>query len=117
MAPAEGRLAPELRSVPAHDPRVPVVANVDAEPKRDAASAIDALIRQVSSPVRWDATVRRLASDGVTAYVEVGPGTVLSGLIRKAAREAAVLNLDQPAGLAAIAALFGADVEGTNDRS
>ena len=117
MAPAEARLAPELRAVPAHDPRVPVVANVDAEPKRDAASAIDALIRQVSSPVRWDATVRRLASDGVTAYVEVGPGTVLSGLIKKAARDAAILNLDQPAGLAAIAALFGADAEGTNDPS
>ena len=117
MAPAEARLAPELRAVPAHDPRVPVVANVDAEPKRDAASAIDALIRQVSSPVRWDATVRRLASDGVTAYVEVGPGTVLSGLIKKAARDAAILNLDQPAGLAAIAALFGAGAEGTNDPS
>ncbi len=116
MAPAEARLAPELRSVLAHDPRVPVVANVDAQPKRDAASAIDALIRQVSSPVRWDATVRRLASDGVTAYVEVGPGTVLSGLIKKAARDAAVLNLDQPAGLAAIAALFAAG-EGTHDAS
>jgi len=108
MAPAEARLAPELRAVPVSDPRVPVVANVDAEPRRDAASAIDALIRQVSSPVRWDATVRRLASDGVTAYVEVGPGTVLSGLIKKVARNATILNLEQPAGLAAIAALFGA---------
>lgn len=108
MAPAEARLTPELRAVPVSDPRVPVVANVDAEPKRDAASSIDALIRQVSSPVRWDATVRRLASDGVTAYVEVGPGTVLSGLIKKVARDATILNLEQPAGLAAIAALFGA---------
>ena len=116
MAPAEARLAPELQSVLAHDPRVPVVANVDAEPKVNAAAAIAALIRQVSSPVRWDATVRRLASDGVTAYGEVGPGTVLSGLIRKAARDAAVLNLDQPAGLAAIAALFAAG-EGTRDAS
>lgn len=116
MAPAGARLAPELRSVTVHDPRVPVVANVDAEPKRDAASAIDALIRQVTSPVRWDLTVRRLASDGVTAYVEVGPGTVLSGLIKKAARDAAILNLDQPAGLAAIAALFAAG-EGTIDAS
>ena len=108
MAPAEARLAPELRAVQVRDPRVPVVANVDAEPRRDAASSIDALIRQVSSPVRWEATVRRLASDGVTAYVEMGPGTVLSGLIKKVAREAAILNLEQPAGLAAIAALFGA---------
>ena len=107
MAPAEARLTPELRAVPMCDPRVPVVANVDAEPKRDARAAIDALIRQVSAPVRWDASVRRLASDGVTAYVEVGPGNVLSGLIRKVARGATILNLDQPAGLAAIEALFG----------
>ena len=116
MAPAEARLAPELRAVPARDPRVPVVANVDAEPKRDAASAIEALIRQVSSPVRWDATVRRLASDGVTAYVEVGPGTVLSGLIKKVARDAAILNLEQPAGLAAIEALFAGGAQ-TGDPS
>ena len=68
---------------------MPVVANVDASPKRDGASAIEALVRQVSSAVRWEDCVRRLASDGVTAYVEVGPGTVLSGLIRKIHREAA----------------------------
>ncbi|MBP7572274.1 MAG: ACP S-malonyltransferase, partial [Acidobacteria bacterium] len=83
MKPAELRLEPELRALPARDPRVPVVANVDAEPKRDAASAIDALVRQVSSPVRWEDVVRRLASEGVRKYVEVGPGTVLTGLGRK----------------------------------
>jgi [acyl-carrier-protein] S-malonyltransferase len=58
---------------------VPIVANVDAEPKRDARAAIEALVQQVSSPVRWEAVVARLASEGVTTYVEVGPGTVLSG--------------------------------------
>ena len=54
---------------------MPVVANVDAAPKRDAQSAMDALVRQVSAPVRWEDVVRRLASEGVTTYVEVGPGT------------------------------------------
>ena len=108
MAPAGARLAPELQAVPTRDPRVPVVANVDAEPKRDAAASIAALIQQVSAPVRWEAIVRRLASDGVTAYVEVGPGTVLGGLIKKVAREAIVLNVDQPASLPAVAALFAA---------
>ena len=83
MKPAEERLAPELRALPVGDPRVPVVANVDAEPKRDAGAAIEALVRQVSAPVRWEAVVRRLASEGVTTYVEVGPGTVLSGLVKK----------------------------------
>ena len=108
MQPAEQRLAPELRALAVRDPRVPVVANVDAEPKRDADAAIAALIRQVSAPVRWEASVRRLASDGVTAYVEVGPGTVLSGLIKKVAREASIVNLDQPAGLAAVEAIVAA---------
>jgi [acyl-carrier-protein] S-malonyltransferase len=53
MKPAEDRLAPELRALQASAPRIPVVANVDAQPKRDAAAAIEALIRQVSAPVRW----------------------------------------------------------------
>jgi [acyl-carrier-protein] S-malonyltransferase len=109
MQPAEQRLAPELRALPVRDPRVPVVANVDAEPKRDADAAIAALIRQVSAPVRWDASVRRLAAEGVTAYVEVGPGTVLSGLIKKVARDAMIVNLDQPAGLAAVIGIAGVD--------
>lgn len=108
MQPAAERLTPELRAVAAHAPRVPVVANVDAEPKRSAADAIDALIRQMASPVRWEAVVRRLASEGVTAYVEVGPGVVLSGLVKKAARDATILNLEGPDDLAQIEALFRA---------
>jgi [acyl-carrier-protein] S-malonyltransferase len=102
MKAAEDRLAPELRAMTVHAPRVPIIANVDAEPKRDAAAAIDALVRQVSMPVRWEAVVRRLASEGVTTYVEVGPGTVLSGLVRKIHRDATVLNFGGPDDLAAI---------------
>jgi [acyl-carrier-protein] S-malonyltransferase len=105
MKPAEARLAPELRAAAAHDPRVPVVANVDAEPKRTAAAAIDALIRQVSSPVRWENVIQRLASEGVTRYVEVGPGKVLSGLVKKIVPGATILNVEGPEGLAAIEAL------------
>jgi [acyl-carrier-protein] S-malonyltransferase len=96
MKPAEERLAPEMRALRVQKPRVPVVANVDASPKRDGASAIDALIRQISSAVRWEESVRRLASEGVTAYVEVGPGTVLSGLIRKIHKEATVAAVAEP---------------------
>ena len=106
MKPAEERLAPELRALAAHDPRIPIVANVDAEIKRDAASAIDALVRQVSSPVRWDAVVTRLASEGVTTYVEVGPGAVLSGLVRRIHREATTVNFGSPADWAAIEPLL-----------
>jgi [acyl-carrier-protein] S-malonyltransferase len=102
MKPAEERLAPELRALRTATPRVPVVANVDAEPKTDGPAAIDALIRQVSSPVRWEDVVRRLASSGVRAYVEVGPGTVLSGLVRKIDRTARVASLASPADLEAV---------------
>src|SRR6185503_10232642 len=57
MKPAEVRLAPELRALTVADPRVPIVANVDAEPKRRASDAIEALIAQVSAPVRWESVV------------------------------------------------------------
>jgi len=105
MQPAQSRLAPELRALPAREPLVPIVANVDAEPKRSATDAIEALVAQVSSPVRWEDVMRRLALEGVTTYVEVGPGTVLSGLARKIQREATVASFGAPDDLAAIEAL------------
>ncbi len=102
MQPAQDRLEPELRALATADPRVPIVANVDAEPKRTAAAAIDALVRQVSAPVRWEDVVRRLASEGVTTYVEVGPGAVLSGLVRKIHRDATVVSFGSPDDLEAV---------------
>jgi [acyl-carrier-protein] S-malonyltransferase len=107
MQPAEARLAPELRALTVADPSVPVVANVDAEVKRTAAEAIEALVRQVSAPVRWEDVMRRLASEGVHKYVEVGPGTVLTGLGRKILRDAAFANIEEPSGLDAVVALVG----------
>ena len=106
MRPAQARLEPELRALVVSNPAVPVLANVDAEPKRDAAAAIDALVEQVSAPVRWEAVVRRLAASGARAYVEVGPGTVLAGLIRKIDRGASVVGVDGPDGVAAVEALL-----------
>lgn len=99
MKPAEERLAPALHALPASDPRIPVVANVDAEPKRTAAAAIEALVRQVSSPVRWDDVVRRLIAEGATHFVELGPGTVLAGLIRKIDRSVTVASVEDPEGV------------------
>jgi [acyl-carrier-protein] S-malonyltransferase len=104
MKPAETRLEPELRALRVCDPTVPVVANVDASPKTDGAASIDALVRQIASPVQWDALVRRLASDGVTTYVEVGPGTVLGGLVKKIHPDAQILNFGSPDQLDAVMA-------------
>ena len=102
MKPAEARLAPELRALAVADPRLPIVANVDAQPKRTAGEAIDALIEQIASPVKWQGVIERLASEGVTTYVEVGPGSVLSGLVRKIQRDAITVSFGTPDDLAAV---------------
>ena len=102
MKPAEERLAPELRSLAAKDPAFPIVANVDAEPKRTSADSIEALIRQVSSPVRWEDVVKRLAAEGVRTIIELGPGNVLAGLIKKIDRSVTVYSVEDQAGLDAV---------------
>jgi len=94
MKPAEDRLAPQLRALPAHDPHIPIIANVDAELKTDAAASIAALIRQVSAPVRWEEVVRRSIAEGARTFVELGPGTVLAGLIRKIDASVTVLSVE-----------------------
>ena len=104
MKPAEDRLAPELRALASQDPAFPIVANVDAQPKRTAADAIEALVHQVSCPVRWEDVVRRLIADGVTTFVELGPGTVLAGLIKKIDRSVTVFSVEDEAGLAVLEA-------------
>jgi [acyl-carrier-protein] S-malonyltransferase len=104
MKPAAERLEPELRALTVRSPQVPIVANVDAVPKRDAQSAVDALVQQVSAPVLWEAVVRRLASEGVTTYVEVGPGTVLGGLVKKIHPNARITSFASPDQLDAVMA-------------
>lgn len=106
MKPAEDRLTPELRALTVSDPAIPVVANVDASPKRSAADSIEALIRQVSSPVRWEAVVRRLIAEGARQFVELGPGSVLSGLVKKIDRTVAVTNIDDVDSLSAALSMF-----------
>jgi [acyl-carrier-protein] S-malonyltransferase len=77
---------------------------VDGLPKRDARSAVDALVQQVSAPVQWEAVVRRLASEGVTTYVEVGPGSVLGGLVKKIHPDARITHFASPDQLDAVMA-------------
>ena len=101
MKPAELRLEPELRALQTHDPAFPVIANVDGEPKRTAADAIDALIRQVSAPVRWEQVVKRLVAEGARTFVELGPGSVLAGLIKKIDRSVTVVSVEDASGLEA----------------
>jgi len=83
MAPARERLRPLLEEIRLVDPKIPVVTNVDARAESEAGRLRDALRRQVDAPVRWVETVRLLAREGVDRALEIGPGKVLSGLVRR----------------------------------
>ena len=84
MAPAREGMEPYLRDIELHDPQIPVVTNVDAQPATTASAVRDALLRQIDHPVRWVESVAVMCADfGVRSFVEIGPGRVLSGLIRR----------------------------------
>jgi [acyl-carrier-protein] S-malonyltransferase len=108
MKPAADGLAAELARVTVRDPTIPVVRNVDGGVTRHAADVVPFLLRQVASPVRWTECVERLAAEGATAFVEVGPGRVLSGLARRIVAEARVAAVEDPAGLDKALAAVGA---------
>jgi [acyl-carrier-protein] S-malonyltransferase len=99
MGPTAGRLAPVLEALTVADPRIPVVRNVDAGVTRAAADVTPFLLRQIASPVRWTDCVRRLVDEGATSFVEVGPGRVLTGLLRRIVDGARGLAVEDPAGL------------------
>jgi [acyl-carrier-protein] S-malonyltransferase len=99
MQPAQDELAKALESIAFHDPAFPVAANVDARLMTRGPEVRDALIRQVTGPVRWTECIALLQQSGVTHYIEVGPGKVLTGLNRQIDRELATSNVDDPASL------------------
>lgn len=100
MQPARAGLEPLLAETDFNEPRVPVVVNVDAAPVTEAGACRAALGRQVDGPVRWVESVTRMSAEfGVETFVEVGPGSVLSGLIRRIVPEARVVSLSEPSGL------------------
>jgi [acyl-carrier-protein] S-malonyltransferase len=101
MAPAERGLAPLVRELPFSDPQIPVYSNVTARPVRTGAEAADLLLRQISAPVRWQEVVEAMRTDGIDTFIEVGPGRVLSALIRRIAPESRVLAVADPPGVEA----------------
>ena len=99
MKPAEVRLEADLRSVPMKDASVPVFRNVDGEPEQAGDVLREGLVRQVCLPVQWQKTLQAMARDGFDTFVEVGPGTVVSGLVRKTLKGVQVLNVEDQASL------------------
>lgn len=112
MKPAEERLAPVLQKIEMKAPAFPVYCNVHATPITDADAARQALIDQVSRPVRWQESIEAMVAAGVTLFVEIGPGKVLTGLIRRIDKSAKRVNLQGPADLQAARAAIAEAREG-----
>ncbi len=99
MQPAQDRLAADLNALSFSDPEVPVMCNVDAKLITDAAASRETLTRQVTGAVLWDRSIRELIALGVTNFVEVGPGKVLTMLMRQIDRNPTVLNCENESSL------------------
>jgi [acyl-carrier-protein] S-malonyltransferase len=99
MIPAQKRLEADLRATEFRPLRYPLVTNVDAEAIVSGEDAREALIRQVSSPVRWEDSIREMIEAGVSTFVEVGPGRVLSGILRQIERSVHCFNAQDKASL------------------
>ena len=99
MKPAEIQLEKDLRATRFAALRFPLITNVDAEAITKGEEAREALIRQVCQPVRWEEGIREIIAQGVRAFVEVGPGRVLSGLLRQIDRSVRCFNVEDSASL------------------
>jgi [acyl-carrier-protein] S-malonyltransferase len=95
MASAREGLAQALERVSIRKARVPVYANVTAEPVQDSEQIRDLLVRQLTSPVRWQETVQNMRRDGATVFIEIGPGNVLQGLVRRIVPDAEVRGVEK----------------------
>jgi [acyl-carrier-protein] S-malonyltransferase len=101
MEPARERLTPDLEATVFHDPSVPIVVNIDAVAVTRGDAARDALVRQIDGPVRWVESVRRLRDElDIQRFVEVGPGSVLTGLVKRIVPGVEAISLSEPDGLA-----------------
>ena len=108
MTPAADAMRAALAAVDLRAPAVPLVANVEAAPITDPAAIRDALVRQVTGTVRWRESVAAMAGLGVTRFVEVGSGKVLTGLVRRIAAGASTVSFGQPSDLDAVLPLLRA---------
>jgi [acyl-carrier-protein] S-malonyltransferase len=96
MKPAQERLKADLDAATFHDLTVPLINNWQAKEIHTAAEAREGLYQQVPNPVRWTDTVRYLGAQGVTHFTEIGPGTVLAGLVRTILPTATCQNISEP---------------------
>ena len=89
------KLGKVLDTVEIHTPEIPYIANVTADYVTDAADVKPLLIKQVSSSVRWEQTIRKMLADGVDTFIEIGPGKTLTGFMRKIDKNAKAFNIEK----------------------
>ena len=99
MRVAGERLAKDVKAAQWSDLEVPLINNAEARALQRAADVQASLIRQLASPVRWEESVRVMSAMGVKTFIEVGPGTVLSGLVKRILPEAQTVNVQDPKSL------------------
>ena len=99
MASAQPKLEAELARVPISPPFVPVIANVTAQPHGGPGAIRARLVEQVTSPVRWEESMRYLVEQGFTRFIELGPGRALSGFMKRISKSARILNVEDLASL------------------
>jgi [acyl-carrier-protein] S-malonyltransferase len=107
MKPAQDRLSVDLDATNLEDPQVPLVNNVGAQVVTSPSIIREGLKQQVTAPVRWEESIRRLRAEGVELFVEVGPGKVLSGLVRQIDRAAECLRVEDSTTLSEVTARLG----------
>jgi [acyl-carrier-protein] S-malonyltransferase len=112
MAKAAARISEALDGVTMQPPRVPVIGNVDARPSSDPAVIRRRLVEQVASPVRWEASIVVLAELGASHFVEVGPGKVLAGIVKRMIEGARVTTCGRLEEIGALAAEFPPAADG-----
>ncbi|MCL4426227.1 MAG: ACP S-malonyltransferase [Firmicutes bacterium] len=94
MAPAAGKLQEAIERTRVKDAQIPVYTNVDARPVQGREEIIAGLVKQVSSPVLWEDSIRAMLADGIDLFLEVGPGRTLSGFLKRIDKEARAINID-----------------------
>ncbi len=107
MKQAGERLAQELDRVKISDLRIPIVNNADAKFMHTASELRPSLVRQISSPLYWEDSITAMTARGYDTFIEIGPGKVLSGLVKRIAKEAKILNVEDQKSMADTLAALG----------
>jgi [acyl-carrier-protein] S-malonyltransferase len=105
MKPAAEKLKEALQDIPVYDIHTPVISNADAQPYPSKGKIKDLLVKQVNHPVRWEESMREMVSENIKTVIEIGPGKVLTGLMRRITREVKTLNMENLEGLKEISQL------------